>query len=205
MSRGKVLLIVVPVAMVVGVVVTMLFLSSLSDEHDSFGNRVSLPASQSQSVNAASVAPGPVVPSVPASVPSVPNLPEESPPSSISTSASIPTPAGLTEAPTVEVNGSTVSVTFKTSREATVNSVLVSSEDGMTVSQFYDYFSRGAEYAPAVEKKATFKAGPDGVTETYELPDTSKSYWLLLNIVDNETEEWEDSISVLPIYTAGGA
>ncbi len=110
-------------------------------------------------------------------------------------------PGGFTEAPTVSVSGGTVSVTFKTATNSTVNSVKVTSGEGMSVSDFYNYYNRDAEYAPAVEKKATFNVGPEGVTETYELPDTTKSYWLLINTVDNETGEWQSSVTAVPIYT----
>ena len=206
MKRGTALLIIIPAAMAVGVVVALLFLASLNDKDDDKAVvPSSVAASSSQYWTGATAGSTPLVPesspimqqSIPQPVESVPE-----PVSSESQSQNIPTPGGFAEAPTVSVSGSTATVTFKTTNSSTVNSILVTSSEAISISRFYDYYNRGQEYEPVVEKKATFKVGPDGVTETYTLPDTSKSYWLLVNTVDNESGEWQPSVTVIPLHSA---
>lgn len=211
MSRGKLLLIVVPAAMAVGVLITMLFLSSLNDKDDVSSSRaissaVSAPAaSQSYwSGHMDGSVPDPVesmIPEISEPVSELVASEPESTPTEGEAPTNLPTPGGFSEAPTVKVDGSTVSVVFKTTTNSTVNSVLVTSGSEISVSDFYNYYNRGAELSGAVEKKATYNVGPEGVSETYDLPDTSKSYWLLINTVDNASGTWQNTVTAVPVYT----
>lgn len=212
MSKLKVALITVLVvlaAIVVGVVVSVFFLANFlggkSAEESSQVLASSLPLASSYWTGANAG-------STPLLVQSQAVLQNSTPPQSVSEIAvsslpappaqeNLPTPAGFLQAPTVAVNGSSVSVTFKTAASATVNCILATGGQEISVGTFYDYFSRGGEFATAVEKRANFKAGPEGVTEVFELPDATKSYWLYINTVDNQTDKWEQTVTAVQIFS----
>lgn len=205
MSRGKILLIVIPAAMAVGVVIALLFLSSLGeDKADPVAASSAPPASSGYWTGATAGS----TPLVPDSSPIVQSVPQPEEPSSVAEEpktggapTNVPTPAGFSEAPTISVEGSTVTVTFKTTANSTVNSILSTTGNAPDVRGFYDYVNRGASNENYIEKKATYNVGPEGVTETYTLPDTGKSYWILVNTVDNESGQWQSSVTAVPIYT----
>ena len=210
MSRGKILLIVIPAAMAVGVVIALLFLSSLNDDESDPAIASSAAPASSAYWTGATAGSTPMMPDSAPVVESVQEEPTSVPAESASVASDsktgtaptdVPTPGGFSEAPTISVDGSTVTVTFKTTADSTVNSILSTTGDAPDVRGFYDYVNRDAANDKYLEKKATYNVGPEGETETYTLPDTGKSYWILINTVDNASGQWQSSVTAVPIYT----
>ena len=98
---------------------------------------------------------------------------------------------------TVDKDGKKVTVTYKTNVESTVNAILSTSGDGISTGTFYDYFNRGQKFDWAVGKRQTYTVTSAGKSETFELPDPTKTYYLYLNAVENETDVWQTGVTVL--------
>lgn len=99
------------------------------------------------------------------------------------------------------IDGKTVTVEFKTNKEATVNAIVSTSDTAPGISGFYDYYSRGKENEDFVNKQSVYMVTQDGTTATFEIPDKKESYYLILNAVDNETGDWQPNVTVITLYT----
>lgn len=134
-------------------------------------------------------------------------LPVEAPDSSVpvvSEPESEPEPEPPPEfaaAASVTVSKKTATVTFKTDVESTINAIVATSGDAISTGTFYDYFNRNIAYAPAVAKKTTYTVTSEGRSESYELPDLTKAYYLLVNAVENKTGTWQKSVTVVLLYS----
>lgn len=113
-------------------------------------------------------------------------------------------PPEFSAAPAVSVNGKTVTVTFKTDVESTINAIVSTSGEAIGTGAFYDYFRRDMALPGAVAKKQTYSVTEAGQTETYTLPDLSKTYYLLVNAVENQTDTWQNSVTVILLYKPSG-
>lgn len=114
-----------------------------------------------------------------------------------------PAPVFVENTPSVAVSGRTASVTYKTNVPSTINAILTTSPGSVKTAVFYDYFNRGKAFDGAVSKKQTMMVSTAGKTETYDLPDLSKSYYLLINAVENETGTWQSGVTAIQLYDAG--
>lgn len=97
----------------------------------------------------------------------------------------------------VDEDGKKVTVTYKTNVESTVNAILSTSGEGISTGTFYDHFNRGQKFDWAVGKRQTYTVTSAGKSETFELPDPTKTYYLYLNAVENETDVWQTGVTVL--------
>lgn len=202
-KRGLIILAIVAAGILLGVIISILLLGKLTGKSDS-----SSEASSSAAVSSAPLVTPPVS-TVPASEPAPVSQPPASS-ESVSSSQSQSEPEkqaapAVKDGFNVSLSGNTASVTFKTDVPSTVNAILVTSPEVLTISQFYDHFTRGVKYESAVSQKAIFKVDENGVTETFELPDLSKNYYLLINAVENETGTWQPNVTLIPLHTAGGS
>ncbi|MGD9560271.1 MAG: hypothetical protein AB7V55_06680, partial [Oscillospiraceae bacterium] len=102
---------------------------------------------------------------------------------------------------TVDAKAKKATVLFKTNVDATVNAIVATSGDAIGTGTFYDYFRRDVKYEPAVSKKQTYSVTSAGKSETYDLPDLSKTYYLLVNAVENETDTWQTGVTVVLLYS----
>lgn len=128
----------------------------------------------------------------------------EAPPASSSSAVEIqPAPKFIDGTPSVYMDGKTAKVTYKTDVGATINAIVATSGDSISVQSFYDHVRRGKTYQHAVATKTTGVSGGVARTETFELPDLSKSYWLLINAVENQTGTWQDTVTVIKLHTGG--
>lgn len=127
------------------------------------------------------------------------------PASSVSISLSEPEPEPqpppeFTAAPAVAVSGNVVTITYKTNVDSTVNAILTTSGENVGLVAFYDYYNRSKALDGAVDKKTTYNVGSGGKTETFVLPDLSRPYYLLLNGVENVTDVWQKSVTVVAVF-----
>ncbi len=111
-----------------------------------------------------------------------------------------PAPEFVDGGPSISVDGTTVTVTFKTNVESTVNSILATSGSAISVSQFYDYFNRNMALNGAVSKQQTYSVDESGRSVTYQLPDIGHTYYLLLNAAENATGTWQSSVTVVQVF-----
>lgn len=200
-------LVLAGVALLLLVVLAAVLLTQCIQNSDGQQSSASSAAGGSTPAASSSAAPSGGAPSLVA--PSQPPV-QSSLPQSQSTSSSIsiseekgPQPPPVFEqAPAVTVDGKKVSVTYKTNVSSTVNAILATSGEGVSVNTFYDYFNRGKTFDWAVAKKQTYMVGTEGKTETFELPDLKKDYYLLINAVENETDVWQATVLVVPVYQA---
>ncbi len=163
--------------------------------------------SSSSSASHASYTP-PSSAAVPSSQSALPPSSVPAPSSSSSEAASsssepAPQPAPVfSHAPAATVSEQSVSVSYQTDVESTVNAILSTSGEGISVSQFYDYFNRNESFDWAVEKHTVYTVTQDGKTLSFELPDLDESYYLYINAVENESGTWQNSVTVIPLYQA---
>lgn len=128
--------------------------------------------------------------------------PEESV-SEAPSSSSIPpqaAPTFIDNTPAVGEGGTQINVTFKTDVESTVNAIVATSGEIIGTKTFYDYVKRGISYPHAVSSKTTYNVTSAGKTETYNLPNLSKNYYLLVNAAENLTGTWQSSVLVIPLH-----
>lgn len=140
------------------------------------------------------------------SIPSA-SLEQPSSSSSVPSSSSLPpqsAPEFSSDGISVSVSGSTATVTFKTDVESTINAIVATSGEGISTTEFYDYFNRGAKFSWAVSKKTTYVVGEGGKSETYELPDPTKTYYLYVNAVENATGTWQSGVAVVLLRKGTG-
>ena len=195
---------VIPLAVLVGII-TGVFLILFWKDSGEPAVVSSLPPKSSTDAAPASVD-VPVVQSE-AAPPSVPEAPSKPEPSSEPEPKPEPEPdveeaqpeaaVGFLEQPTVSVSGTSATVTYKTGTSSTVNAILTTSGEAVGVRAFYDYFSRGQALEGAVGKAQTFNVNDAGISQSFTLPESGKTYYLLVNVVDNATEQWQDTISVI--------
>ncbi|NLW77833.1 MAG: hypothetical protein GXY32_00260 [Ruminococcaceae bacterium] len=113
-------------------------------------------------------------------------------------------PPEFSAAPAISVSGKTATITFKTDVDSTLNAIVSTSGEAIGTGAFYDYFRRDMALQGAVSKKQTYSVNSAGKSETYELPDLSKTYYLLVNAVENETDVWQPGVTVILLYSPSG-
>lgn len=116
---------------------------------------------------------------------------------------SAPIPSFAEGTPTVEISNGAANVTFKTNAPADVYCVLVLGQEQPTTTQFFDYYNLGLPYAPAVYKRTVEGVTSEGKTETFEIPDSTQRYSLLVNVAAPNNGAWQPTIMVVPLYSAG--
>ncbi len=136
----------------------------------------------------------PVVSSVPASSVA---------PSSVSV-APEPNPAPKfienTPAPGVDLTTETVNVLYKTDVTSTVNAILTTDPTSINTTAFYDYFNRGQALSGAVSKARVYAVDSSGKTLSFDLPDLTKTYYVLSNAAEDATGTWQSTISIVKVY-----
>ncbi len=97
----------------------------------------------------------------------------------------------------LDEDGETATVTYKTNVESTVNAILATSGEGISTGQFYDYFNRARALDGAVSKTQTYMVTSGGKDVSFDLPDPTKTYYLYLNAVENQTGVWQTGVTVI--------
>lgn len=103
----------------------------------------------------------------------------------------------------VQTSGKTVTVLFQTNTGATVNAIVSTSDAAPSIAGFYDYFNRGQANEAYVGKHSVYKVGNTGVSQSFEIPDTTKTYYLIVNAVEDETNVWQPTTQVVLLYAPG--
>ena len=109
-------------------------------------------------------------------------------------------PAFVEDTPAVSASGSKATVTFKTDVPSTVNVILSTSGAGIGTSAFYDYFNRGKGLDGAVSKKQLFDVSTAGSSVSFDIPDATKGYFLLVNAAENASGTWQGAVSVITLF-----
>lgn len=109
-------------------------------------------------------------------------------------------PKFVEDSPAVSAKGNSATVTFKTDVASTVNCILTTSGAGVSTTVFYDYFNRGKALDGAVSKKQLFDVGSGGSSVTFDIPDATKGYFLLVNAAANEGGAWQSGVTVLTLF-----
>lgn len=109
-------------------------------------------------------------------------------------------PKFVEDTPAVSAKGSSATVTFKTDVASTVNCILTTSGAGVSTTVFYDYFNRGKALDGAVSKKQLFDVGSGGSSVSFDIPDATKGYFLLVNAAANDGGAWQSGVTVLTLF-----
>ncbi len=105
-----------------------------------------------------------------------------------------------TPAPGVDLTSETVSVVYKTDVTSTVNAILTTDPTSINTTTFYDYFNRGKTLSGAVSKTRAYGVDSSGKTLSFDLPDLTKTYYVLSNAAEDATGTWQSTISIVKVY-----